>query len=70
MKFSKAKVRNMRKVAGTSIPRMNTTSKAFASAQNAAGKAGYAGEAGDIEVEGGDSRPRLDKPGRKRGGAC
>lgn len=60
----------MRKVAGAEIPRINTTSKAMASAQKAASKSGWAGEEGELEVEGGASKPRLDRPMRKSGGRC
>jgi hypothetical protein len=70
MKLSKLRAETMeRKVAGTSIPRQDRTSKAFAAAQKVAKKAGFAGEEKEIgEIEGGVAKPRLDRPGRKAGG--
>ena len=71
MKISNLKAKtSMRKVADTEAPRMNTTSKAMAKAKSAASKTGWAGEEGDISVDGGDSMPHLSKPMRKRGGKC
>lgn len=58
MKLSKLRAKtSMRSVGGHSIPRQNTTSFGMRNAMKASG-----GSCGD--VEGGASRPRLDRPGR------
>lgn len=64
MKLSKLRhATATRHLAGTSVPRQNTTSFGMRAAMKKGGS-GYAGE----EVEGGSARPRLDRPGRARGG--
>jgi hypothetical protein len=71
VKISNLKARTMmRKVGDTEAPRMNTTSKAMAKAKATAAKSGWAGEEGEISVGGGDAKPMLSKPMRKRGGKC
>lgn len=71
MKISNLKSKtSMRKVGDTEAPRINTTSKAMAKAKLAASKTGWAGEEGEISVDGGDAKPHLSKPMRKRGGMC
>ena len=66
MKLSKLRAaHNTRTVRGQSVPRQDTTSFGMRAALKKGGS-GYAGASG--EVEGGASRPRLDRPGRKHGG--
>lgn len=67
MKLSKLRAAHFsRHLAGTTIPRQNTTSFGMRHALKKAGHTPYAGESG--EVEGKAARPRLDRPGRKAGG--
>lgn len=62
MKLSKLKARTMmRSVGGCTVPRQNSTSVGMRAAMKASG-----GSCG--EVEGGASRPRLDRPARASGG--
>ena len=70
MKLSKLTAKTkMRHVAGTEVPRQNVTSVAMRKAMVDAQKAGWAGDEGNVEVDGGNAKPRLDRPGRKAGGA-
>ncbi len=63
MKLSKLRhATATRHIAGTTIPRQNTTSFGMRNAMKKGGSR-YAGESGD--VEGSAARPRLDRPGRK-----
>lgn len=66
MKLSKLRAHtSTRMVAGQSVPRQNTTSFGMRHAMKVGGSK-YAGDSG--EVEGAAARPRLDRPGRARGG--